>query len=465
MQLGCPPVKLKGSLMALASAAAVAGIAIGFTVGGGTGTTVETRAEKAASGTSTNDTTALDATSVSGTTTSSSTPSTGTTSPGETRPVGPIPRPRRARLGHKLLVATVDDALKQADPAVAAALMSLSRKAGFDAVMVSSMWAPGLRAPTPQETIALGNVVNAARAQDMRVFVFVWHGLSGRTPRTVAARRQFAAYTAALARAFPAVRDIVVGNEPNLNTFWLPQYGPGGSDAAANGYLDLLARTYDAVKAVSPRIQVLGGALAPRGSDRPGTKRDPHSPTQFIKDLGAAYKRSGRSRPIMDAFAMHPYMRTSELPPTDTHAASTTITVGDYPKLVTLLARAFTGTPQRGPGLPVYYTEFGVQTRVPAAHRHAYTDLQSPSAIDAIDPLTQARYYREALALAACQPTVKGLFVFHTFDETDLAGWQSGLYYADQKPKPSLPDFRRAAAAARAARLTRCSGVTFIRKD
>jgi hypothetical protein len=157
-------------------------------------------------------------------------------------------------------------------------------------------------------------------------------------------------------------------------------------------------------------------------------------------------------------------MRTSKLPPTDTHAASTTITLGDYPKLVRLLARAFTGTPQRGRDLPVYYTEFGVQTRVPAAHRQAYTDLQSPSAIDAVDPQTQARYYREALELAACQPTVKALFVFHTFDEIDLAGWQSGLYYADQQPKPSLPAFRKAAAEARAASLTRCSGVTFVRK-
>src|SRR3954454_22315792 len=114
MQLGCPPVKLKGSLMALAGAGAVAGIAIGFTVGGGTGTTVETRAEKAASGKSTNGTTAVDATSVSETRTSSSTASRGTTTTGETRPVGPIPRPGKARLGHKLLVATVDDALKQA---------------------------------------------------------------------------------------------------------------------------------------------------------------------------------------------------------------------------------------------------------------------------------------------------------------------------------------------------------------
>ena len=166
----------------------------------------------------------------------------------------------------------------------------------------------------------------------------------------------------------------------------------------------------------------------------------------------------------MDAFSIHPYMRTSKLPPTDTHAASTTITIGDYPKLAELLAEAFTGTPQRGPGLPIYYTEFGVQTRVPVADRGAYTDLQSPSAADAVDPQTQARYYREALELAACQPTVKGLFVFHTFDEPDLAGWQSGLYYANQKPKPSLPAFRKAAAEARAASLTHCSGVTFVRK-
>ncbi|MDP9308236.1 MAG: hypothetical protein M3P15_07990 [Actinomycetota bacterium] len=370
------------------------------------------------------------------------------------------------RLGHPLLVATVDDALKQADPVTAASLIKVSHDAGFDAVLVSSMWEPGAKAPSAVERLALDNVVKGADAVGMRVFVFVWHGLSGNTPRTVAARRHFAAYTAALARAFPQIRDIVVGNEPNLNTFWLPQFGRGGSDVAATAYLDLLARTYDALKAVSPQIQVIGGALAPRGSDRPGLKRATHSPTRFIEDLGAAYKKSGRSRPIMDAFSMHPYMRTSELSPMDTHAASTTITIADYPKLAALLTHAFAGTRQRGRGLPIYYTEFGVQTRIPAEHRHAYRDLNSPSAADAVDPQTQARYYREALELAACQPTVKGFFVFHTFDEADLAGWQSGLYYADQKPKASLPDFRLAAASARAARLTRCTGSkVFVQKD
>ncbi len=440
-------MRWKGPALALLGAAAVAGIAIGFMLGSGSDKTLTTGSTEAVRGSSSGGSTSA----ASGTAGTGA--STGATLP---QPPGPV------RLGHRLLVATVDDAFKQADPALAARLIKISHDAGFGSVMVSSMWTPGARAPSAQDRLALGNVVKAADAEGMRVFVFVWHGLNGATPRTAAARGRFAAYTAALARAFPQIRDVVVGNEPNLNTFWLPQFGPGGSDAAAKGYLDLLARTYDALKAVSPHIQVIGGALAPRGSDRPGTKRDTHSPTRFIQDLGAAYKASGRSRPVMDAFSVHPYMRTSELPPTDLHTASTTITIADYPKLASLLSHAFDGTRQRGRGLPIYYTEFGVQTRVPAGHRRAYSDLDSPSAADAVDPKTQARYYRQALQLAACQPTVKGLFVFHTFDETDLAGWQSGLYYADEKPKPSLPAFRRAAADARAARLTHCSGVTFV---
>ena len=165
----------------------------------------------------------------------------------------------------------------------------------------------------------------------------------------------------------------------------------------------------------------------------------------------------------MDAFAMHPYMRTSELPPTDTHAASTTITLADYGKLTALLTRAFAGTRQKGRSLPIYYTEFGVQTRVPPAKLHFYEETDSPARTDSVSFPLQAAYYRRALELAYCQPTVRGLFVFHTFDEPNLGGWQSGLYFADGSPKPSLPAFRTAAAAARAARLTRCTGTTFVR--
>jgi len=95
-------VRWKGPALALLGAAAVVGIAIGFTLGGGDGTTI---------------------TDVSGTST----------------PLIQLPKPGEIRTGHRLIVATVDDAVRQSDPKVAAQLMKISHDAGFDAVMVSSM--------------------------------------------------------------------------------------------------------------------------------------------------------------------------------------------------------------------------------------------------------------------------------------------------------------------------------------
>jgi hypothetical protein len=315
------------------------------------------------------------------------------------------------------------------------------------------MWQHGQRRPPASLVRVLGNVAAATKRDDMQLVVVVWHGLGRDTPQTPAERADFAAFSAALVQALPHVRAVIVGNEPNLSTFWKPQFGAGGSDLAARAYADLLARTYDAIKAARPGVQVLGGALSPRGGDRPGGSRPTHSPTAFIRDLGAAYRASGRDRPFMDALAMHPYMQASRDSPSARHTDNTTITVADYPKLVSLLTEAFRGTVQPGARLPVYYTEFGVQTAVPAAKRHFYADLDSPARTDSVSFDTQAAYYRRALELAYCQPTVRGLFVFHTFDEPNLGGWQSGLYFADRTPKPSLPAFTRAVADLRSGRV------------
>ena len=40
--------------------------------------------------------------------------------------------------------------------------------------------------------------------------------------------------------------------------------------------------------------EVIGGGLAPRGGDDATASRQTHSPTAFIRDLGAAYRASGR---------------------------------------------------------------------------------------------------------------------------------------------------------------------------
>ena len=206
--------------------------------------------------------------------------------------------------------------------------------AGFTAVRVTSNWLPGLAAPTSNELTVLRNIEGAARLSGVKVYVSVYHPGSRTTPLEPTAQAQFARYAAALAESIPTFDDIIVGNEPNLNRFWLPQFGLDGANASAPAYLSLLARTYDALKAVDPGLRVWGGALAPRGGDRPGGARPTSSPTAFIQTMGTAYRASGRTSPVMDGLAIHPYPDNSSQSPDFPHPRSTSIGLADYEKLV-----------------------------------------------------------------------------------------------------------------------------------
>jgi hypothetical protein len=255
---------------------------------------------------------------------------------------------------------------------------------------------------------------------------------SSDTPLTPAARSQFAAYAASIPRELPDVRDVVVGNEPNLPLFWQPQFGPNGRDAAAPAYLKLLAETYDALKDVSSKVNVIGGGLAARGGDRPGGSRETQSPTAFIRDLGVAYRASGRDKPVMDMFSLHPYPESSSIPPTFRHPRTTSIGIADYGKLVRLLDAAFPGRE-----LPVVYGEYGLETTVPPSKRSAYTGSE-PVPTHPIPAAVQGRRYAQAIRLAECQPRVRMLLFFHVVDEARLEGLQTGVYYSDDDPKASL---------------------------
>jgi hypothetical protein len=353
-------------------------------------------------------------------------------------------------------VGAADDAPKQSTLLAAYMKLRLARLSGLTAIRLTSQWIPGRTAPTPQERTLLRNAVGAADLNGIRVYLAVYNAGSRTTPRTAGARRQFAAYAAAIARTVPTVRSFIIGNEPNLNGFWMPQFRRNGSSASPAAYEALLARTYDALKRVSPRITVIGGAVSPHGGDDPRAKRQTHSPTRFILELGKAYRASGRKRPLMDAFALHPYNTSSRRRPSVRHPKSTTVTIADYDKLVRLLGKAFDGTAQRGSRLPVVYAEFGVQTQIPADKRDLYTNTDAPAARDVVPVAVQGRYYREALALAYCQPTVKAILFFLIRDESDARRWQSGLYYADETPKRSLATVRHAAERVEERSFVRC---------
>ena len=360
--------------------------------------------------------------------------------------------------GPAMTVGATEDAVRQLDPVRAKAQMDLVRLAGFDGVRITQIWATGEREPSEQDVQVLRNVAAAAGLDGVRITASITNFGSRTTPLTDEDQADFAAYAAAVARTLPSVRDYIIGNEPNLNRYWMPQFGLNGTDVAAPAYERLLAKTYDALKAVSPTIVVWGGAVSPRGVDRPSTGRDTHSPTTFIPDMGAAYRESGRTLPIMDGFAFHPYGDNSSQPPTAGHPKTTAVGLADYDKLVGLLGRAFDGTAQLGSTLPIVYDEYGVETQIPAAKQRLYTGRE-PATTKPVDEATQASYYRQGIGLAFCQPNVRGIFLFHTVDERNLDRWQSGVFYADGKAKSSLGAVRAAAQDSRRGIVARCPGL------
>jgi hypothetical protein len=357
-----------------------------------------------------------------------------------------------------LVVGAVEDDVRASTTVEAEAKMMTFRLSGFRAVRVTSLWTPGSTKPTDDELNQLRNVVDAGVRNGVRVYVTVMSPGSRTTPLTDEERADFASYAAAIVRAIPSLGHVIVGNEPNLNRFWLPQFAPNGTSAAPAAYFALLAQTYDAIKAVSPEVKVYGGAISPRGTDRPDGTRPTHSPTTFIQGLGAAYRASGRTSPIMDALSIHVYGDNSSVPPSVGHPLSTSIGVADYDKLVALLGEAFDGTAQPGSTLPILYGEYGVESEIPASKAALYTGTE-PATTKPVSEATQAAYYQQALALAFCQPTVVGMLLFLSNDERGRTNWQSGVHYVDGTPKTSLGPVRKALDRTTGGSITRCPGV------
>jgi hypothetical protein len=360
--------------------------------------------------------------------------------------------------GPTMMVGAAEDAVKSNTFAEAKARLDLLKLAGLDTVRVTSIWDPANPTPGPDAVLQLRNLVRAAALDNMRVFVSVYNFGSRTTPLSDADQASFAGHAAYLARNVTGLTNFIIGNEPNLNRFWLPQFGPNGEDLAAPAYTSLLAKTYDALKAANPAVMVYGGAISPRGIDRPGSGRDTHSPTVFIQDMGTAYRASGRTTPIMDALAIHPYPENSTIPPTFAHPLTTPIGIADYSKLVALLTTAFDGTAQPGSTLPILYAEYGVETQIPPEKAALYTGTE-PVTIKPVPEATQASYYSQAMQIAFCQPNVIGLFIFHAFDESDLDRFQSGLYYTDATPKTSLPAVKDAARKVHGGVIAKCAGL------
>src|SRR5581483_9725774 len=229
--------------------------------------------------------------------------------------------------------------------------MSLAQEAGFDSVRITAQWISGNTKLDPIMAAKLQAAVAAAQARGIRPVVSIYNVNSVQAPGDPILQSEFARFAQDVVTSLPTVTSFIVGNEPNSSYYWQPQFDTRGGDLAAVNYEQLLAQTYDAIKAVRPDATVIGGALDSMGTDNP-KNRPSHSPLVFIRDMGRAYRASHRTLPIMDEFDEHIYEENSSLPPSMTHPNSTTLAEADYPRLVAALGQAFDGTGQAGSSIP-----------------------------------------------------------------------------------------------------------------
>src|SRR5579862_3158932 len=122
---------------------------------------------------------------------------------------------------HGLVVGGVEDAAKWGDPV---ANMERAQTAGFKVIVLSSVWTRGDTAPDGPEVARLKAAIDAAEHLGIRPIVAVY-SFGRDTPRTRRARLDFGSYAAAILRAIPELSTISLGNEPNSNRFWWPQFG------------------------------------------------------------------------------------------------------------------------------------------------------------------------------------------------------------------------------------------------
>jgi len=319
-------------------------------------------------------------------------------------PTAPPPPPPR------LLLGVDDDTLKW----TRYPLTVVRRQRGLGARAVR-VWVPwhGEARPDAVRRAELERAAAAARYTDV---VLAVSGFARDTPLTARAQARFCRYARAALALVPHARAIVVWNEANSPTDW---------QGSAAGYEALLARCYD-------RLHALGATVL-------DSTASAHAPAAFLRARGSAYRESGRTRALVDAFGHNPYPRSSAEPPDAVHPPGF-LGEGDYPRLVATLAAAFAGTGQRS--LDIWYLEDGFQSRVPAILRRRYHGREN---VPTVAPALQALHLRRAILLAACQPRVRAFFNFELVDEKRLAGWQSGLVWRSARPKPAADAFADAA--------------------
>ena len=249
---------------------------------------------------------------------------------------------------------------------------------------------------------------------------------------------QFCAWAAIVANTVKQweIHDYTVWNEPNTRLYWTPQKGSSGNDVAAPAYEQLLATCYDALHAADPDARVIGMGLSPRASTSESTE-----PLTFLRDVGKAYRASGRTKPIMDQLSVHPYPNPSAptSPPNVGYPNPDRFGIPDMSRVKQAVWDAFNGTgqPTTLNGLTFRIDEVGWQTDTSKLRQYV-----NPENVGVVSEQTQASDLKMMITkYFACDPVVTDVELFLLVDEKYRngkdetgkvvgGGWQSGLLTA-----------------------------------
>jgi hypothetical protein len=330
-----------------------------------------------------------------------------------------------------------------------ASFYALMADLGMNENRMTMLWDPS-RDPALEDAL-LAPILSTAQLRGTRIVLAVYPARARAITSSPTAPAEFASYLEHLARTYPFVTDFIVGNEPNQTRFWQPQFNTDGSGAACAAYQTLLAASYDALKAVNPAITVIGVGLSPRGNDNPAAVSNVStSPVRCIRDLGAAYRASRRTRPIMDELSFHPYPQRDRDPLMKGYSWPNA-GIPNLDRIKQAVWDAFHGTAQptfaeanRTGGLLFRLDEVGWQVGILPGLEGQYFGRET---VETTSEAEQAEVYAGLIPYLACDPSVRSVLFFGLRDEPDLDRWQAGLLRAEGSPRPAYERVRAVMAA------------------
>jgi hypothetical protein len=283
----------------------------------------------------------------------------------------------------------------------------------------------------------LDGLVAAAQERGVSVMLTLtgpaprWATRAKRDHLTRPSAKEFGAFATAIGRRYgDAVSTWSIWNEPNQPQFLKPQY-KRGKPYSPKLYRQLYRAAYKGLRSTPANASdtILIGETSPRGN------RNVVHPLAFLRGMLCLNSKWHKARKCgalpADGYAHHAY--TTSAGPRFRPRAKDDVTIGVLSRLVRALDRAARANalPAR---LPIYLTEFGIQSR--------------PDRISGVSYQRQAAYRAVAEHIAYVNPRVVAFSQYLMSDDPPRAkgyrysGFESGLRRSNGRAKPAYEGFR-----------------------